>query len=496
MELVINWLLLIVPFVGFVLGFGVLKRLNNLYYALKLGKKWDELPPGDLSWPFIGSTLSFLKYFTFGPPESFIADFSRRYGKVGMYKTHIFGNLTIIVCKPEICRQVLTDESKFIPAYHTTMKTLFGKRSLHQVSKEEHQKLRRLITIPISGHASLEMYIDHIEQTAISGFEEWSSMEKPLELLTSIKQLTFKVIWNIFMGSTPTKSTTIREMESLNDDIVLAFFTMPINFPGFSFHKALKARKRLHEILQSILDEKKMVKKRKGESWEAKDMMDLLMEVRDEDGEGFDDETITEMIFGMLFGGQETSAFTTMWAILFLTDNPHIFQKAKEEQEDIIRRRVSTQKGISLSEIKQMKFLSQVIDETLRLSSIAFVTFREATVDVEINGKTIPKGWKVILWLRELNMDEKLHPSPQHFNPSRWDNFIGSPGAFTPFGLGVRMCPGRDLARIEISIFLHHFVLNYKIERLNPQCQLKYLPISHPKDKCLARVIKAPSKND
>uniref|UniRef100_A0A0A0L5A2 Uncharacterized protein n=1 Tax=Cucumis sativus TaxID=3659 RepID=A0A0A0L5A2_CUCSA len=79
MELMINWLLLIVPCVGFVLGFGVLKRLNNLYYALKLGKKWDELPPGDLSWPLIGSTLSFLKYFTFGPPERFIGEFSRRY---------------------------------------------------------------------------------------------------------------------------------------------------------------------------------------------------------------------------------------------------------------------------------------------------------------------------------------------------------------------------------------------------------------------------------
>ena len=85
----------------------------------------------------------------------------------------------------------------------------------------------------------------------------------------------------------------------------------------------------MNEILQSILDEKRMVKKSKGENWKAKDMMDLLMEVRDEDGEGFDDETITEMIFSMLFGGQETSAFTTMWAILFLTDNPHIFQKAK-----------------------------------------------------------------------------------------------------------------------------------------------------------------------
>ncbi|XP_023007793.1 beta-amyrin 11-oxidase-like isoform X2 [Cucurbita maxima] len=484
----INGVFLILP-VGFVLVFEVLKRLNGLYYAVKLGKKWGELPPGDLCWPLLGSTLSFLKSFTVGPPESFIRAFTTRYGKVDMYKTHIFGRASILVCKPEICRQVLSDETIFVPGYPASMQTLFGRNTLHRASKAEHRKLRRVTTAPISSHAALEMYVDHIEHTVISGLEEWSSVEKPLKLLTEIKELTFKIIWNIFMGSTSIDYTT-KEMEALYNDISLGFFSLPINFPGFYFHKSLKARKRLYEILLSIVNEKRLMKKSKGESWEAQDMMDLMIEVEDEDGEGMDNETIADLIFGKLFAGQETSAFTTMWAIIFLTDHPHLFQKAKEEQEDIISRRPSTQKGINLAEFKQMKFLSQVIDETLRLSGIIFATFREATTDVNINGKLIPKGWKVILWLRELYMDEELHPSPQDFNPSRWDNFIGNPGAFTPFGLGVRMCPRRDLAKLEISIFLHHFLLNYKIERYNPQCQLTYLPIPYPKDKCLARVLK------
>ena len=162
-----------------------------------------------------------------------------------MYKTHIFGKPTVIVCKPEICRQVLTDETKFILGYPKTMTTVFGKKSLLQVSKEEHRKLRRLTTAPISGHAALEMYIDHIEHTVISGLEEWSSMEKPLELLTTIKHLTFKIIWNIFMGSTPIKSTSIREMETLNENIALAFLTLPLNFPGLPFHKALMVRTKI-----------------------------------------------------------------------------------------------------------------------------------------------------------------------------------------------------------------------------------------------------------
>jgi len=35
-------------------------------------------------------------------------------------------------------------------------------------------------------------------------------------------------------------------------------------------------------------------------------------------------------------------------------------------------------------------------------------------------------------------------------------------GEFLPFGGGTRLCPGNDLAKLEISVFLHHFLLNYE----------------------------------
>lgn len=33
---------------------------------------------------------------------------------------------------------------------------------------------------------------------------------------------------------------------------------------------------------------------------------------------------------------------------------------------------------------------------------------------------------------------------------------------FTPFGGGQRLCPGFELSRLEISIFLHHLVTTYE----------------------------------
>jgi ent-kaurenoic acid monooxygenase len=35
-------------------------------------------------------------------------------------------------------------------------------------------------------------------------------------------------------------------------------------------------------------------------------------------------------------------------------------------------------------------------------------------------------------------------------------------GTFLSFGLGARLCPGNDLAKLEISVFLHHFLLGYR----------------------------------
>jgi len=35
-------------------------------------------------------------------------------------------------------------------------------------------------------------------------------------------------------------------------------------------------------------------------------------------------------------------------------------------------------------------------------------------------------------------------------------------GTFLPFGGGSRLCPGNDLAKLEISVFLHYFLLNYQ----------------------------------
>ncbi|OMO54192.1 Cytochrome P450 [Corchorus olitorius] len=133
----------------------------------------------------------------------------------------------------------------------------------------------------------------------------------------------------------------------------------------------------------------------------------------------------------------------------------------------------------------------KVIDETLRIRTNSFALFREATNDIELNGYLIPKGWKVLVWHSAVHMNPEIYTNPEEFLPSRWDDLkLKAAGNFQAFGLGSWTCPGADLAKVEISIFLHYLLLNYKFEQLHPGGPVNYLPSPEPEDKCLARITK------
>ncbi|KAM3753049.1 hypothetical protein ACB098_03G064600 [Castanea mollissima] len=488
MELDFLWLIVSALLGCYVFIFWFLKRVNEWYYVGMVRKSTYRLPPGDMGWPFLGNMLPLFKSIRSADANSFIYNLVSRYGNTGIYKTHMFGCPSIIVCRPEICRRVLTNDEHFTLGYPKSTNLLGGRISLHSVSNEEHKRLRRLIASPINGHEALTMYIQHTEDIAIDSFDEWASMKQPFEFYTEIKKATFKIMTHIFMGSV--SDSTLWTTHNLYADYRKGLMSMAINIPGFAFHKALKARKKMVKVLQSILDKKREMTQSKQHQG-TKDMMDLLSEAEDEDGRKLEDEDIVDLILLFLSAGFDSSAVSILWAIIHLTENPEALRKAKEEQEGIIKRRPSNQIGLKLKEIKQMEYLAKVIDETLRMTNI-FSLFRKAKADVSINDYIIPEGWKVLVWYGAVHMDPEIYDNPQNFNPSRWDNLKAKGKAFIPFGAGNRSCPGSDLAKLVISIFLHHFLLNYKLKRVNPKSPLSYIQGPMPKDLCLAQVIRIP----
>ncbi|GAB2260557.1 hypothetical protein Droror1_Dr00011412 [Drosera rotundifolia] len=474
------WVVRSVALVLMVLGYHVLRRVNSWIYEVKLGEmKRSRLPPGDLGWPFVGNMWSFLRAFKSQNPDSFISSFISRYGRTGIYKAFMFGKPSVIVTSAEACRSVLTDDDNFKPGWPSSTIELVGKKSFIAISYEEHKRLRKITAAPINGHEALSTYIPYIQECVKSALQKWAEMGE-IEFLTEVRKLTFRIIVYIFMSSEGEEELE-REYTTLNHGIR----SMAINLPGFAYRKALKSRKKLVAVFQSVLDERR----KKGRDLERKkDMMDALMEVEDGEGRRLTDEEIIDVLIMYLNAGHESSGHTIMWATVLLERHPGILKKAKEEQELIARNRAREQKGLTLKDIRKMEYLSKVIDETLRWLTFSFVVFREAKADININGYLIPRGWKVLTWFRSVHHDPEIYPEPMQFDPSRWDDYTPKVGTYYPFGAGSRLCPGNDLAKLEISIFLHYFLLDYRLERVNPDCPTRYLPHRRPKDNCLGRV--------
>ncbi|KAI6689527.1 hypothetical protein NL676_026355 [Syzygium grande] len=147
-----------------------------------------------------------------------------------------------------------------------------------------------------------------------------------------------------------------------------------------------------------------------------------------------------------------TAALT--WLMKFLGENPRDLQRLREEHMEI---QASGKGGANLSwsEVNNVPHTAKVISETLRRATILPWFSRKAAQDFEIDGYKIKKGWLVNLDVVSIHHDPEVFPQPEVFNPSRFDEPL-KPFSFLGFGSGPRMCPGINLAKLEISIFIHH----------------------------------------
>lgn len=69
--------------------------------------------------------------------------------------------------------------------------------------------------------------------------------------------------------------------------------------------------------------------KKQDVSSKKKDMLDNLIDTKDENGRTLEDDEIIDVLLMYLNAGHESSGHIIMWATIFLQEHPEILQKAK-----------------------------------------------------------------------------------------------------------------------------------------------------------------------
>ncbi|MCL7035631.1 hypothetical protein MKW94_025880 [Papaver nudicaule] len=324
---------------------------------------------------------------------------------------------------------------------------------------------------------SIRNIVADIESVALQSLKSWDGQF--INTFQEMKSYTFNVALLSIFG---------KDEIMYREDLKRCYYvleqgynSMPINLPGTLFHKSMKARKELASILAQIL----CSRRKSGEEEEHHDLLGSLMRQK----EALTDEQIADNIIGVIFAARDTTASVLTWILKYLAENPKVLEAVTEEQE-LIRKHCSKnkfdesgdkEKYLSWGDAKKMPITSRVIQETLRVASILSFTFREAVEDVEYEGYTIPKGWKVLPLFRNIHHSPENFPEPEKFDPSRFE-VAPKPNTFMPFGSGTHSCPGNELAKLEILVLLHHLTTKYRWSIIGPQNGIQYGPFALPQN--------------
>ncbi|XP_057443587.1 cytochrome P450 85A-like [Lotus japonicus] len=438
--------------------FFALLKWNQVRYARK------GMPPGTMGWPFFGESAQFL---TQGP--NFMKGHRSRFGNV--FKTHALGSPMVVSMDPDLNRHILMNEDAkgLVPGYPDSMKNILGV-NIAEVHGALHKRIRGSLLSLIGPVAVKTRLLPEVDKFMRSFLDNWAG--KIIDIQHKTIQMAFLVSIKTVVENEP--SSFLESFKATFDDMWLGTISLPIKIPGTNYFRGLKARDKVVAILRELLA------KRKAYSPIHEDILDQL--IRNEDVKHkLDDEEIIEQIITILYSGYETVSTTTMMAVKYLSDNPSVLQAIREEHFAIALKK-KPEETISWEDYKSMSRTRAVIFETMRLASVVSGVLRRTTTDVELNGFMIPKGWRVYAYTRETNFDPILYPEPFTFKPWRWlEKGLETHNHNMLFGAGGRVCPGKELGMLKISLFLHYFVTKYRWEEVEGNKLRKFPRVIAPK---------------
>ncbi|KAF5198360.1 Cytochrome p450 [Thalictrum thalictroides] len=422
-----------------------------------------KIPKGSSGWPFIGETLHYIASGCSSHPVSFMEKRKSLYGNV--FKSHLLGIPIIVSTDPDVNKVVLQNNgSTFIPYYPKSITELLGKSSILQMNGNLQKKVHGLIGGFLKSSQLKARITKEIEKSVFLSMDSWKDKEL-VYMQEETKNITFPVLVKVLMGVDQAEDLEFLKKEF--GEFIKGLVCLPIKLPGTRLYKSLKAKEKLLKMVKRIVEEKRLNLERI--RTQESDQMDAVEVLLGDTAESLPLDFISGNVIEMMIPGEESVPMLMTLAIKYLSDCPLALKQLLEENMVLKRQKNQlNEEDYVWTDYMSLPFTQNVISETLRMANIVNAVWRKALKDVEIKGYLVPKGWCMLVSFLSIHMDEENYENPYQFNPWRWQSKQGHAAvnynSFTPFGGGQRLCPGVDFSRLEVSIFLHHFITSYRWE--------------------------------
>jgi cytochrome P450 len=171
------------------------------------------------------------------------------------------------------------------------------------------------------------------------------------------------------------------------------------------------------------------------------DFLGMLLKA-EVDGHCLSDAEVRQFGMVMLLAGYETTSGAMGMSLMYLAEHPEL-------------------RGQLFRDVDGLKHTA--VNEFLRFVSPVQVFGRNAAVDVDLHGETIPAGDVVLLAYGSANHDPRAFTDPERCLLDR------HPNRHVAFGHGRHLCLGANLARLELTIMIEQFARLLPDFRLDPR---------------------------
>lgn len=160
------------------------------------------------------------------------------------------------------------------------------------------------------------------------------------------------------------------------------------------------------------------------------DLVSKLVNTTPDDGVPLSDREFRNYFLLLVVAGNETTRHAISQGMLALLQHPDELARLRERPE----------------------LVATAVEEFLRWAPPVYHFRRTANRDVDLHGRHIREGDKVVLWYASGNRDESVFDEPYRFDVTR------TPNDHLTFGKGPHFCLGGALARMEMRVMFEELL--------------------------------------
>jgi cytochrome P450 len=355
------------------------------------------------------------------------------------------GDPFVITSHPDHVESLLKAKPQDAPSLtgESPLRPILGPNSVLTTIGEQHMRQRKLLLPAFHGDA-VQRYIEMITRVAEREIDRWP-IGKPFALAPRMQAVTLDVIMSGVFGieGRPAPGTVEHRIRQTIRRLLLASTNLLFELVELQQLGRAEPRGPLKWML-GLIDRElyPAIRERRaaGVKPGAHDVLSLLLEARDEDGNKLTDEELRDQVVSLVLAGHETTANSLAWTFERLLRSPAAYDRLRE----IVR------SGGEDAEA----YVEATVHEGMRVRPVIPMIVRMVKRPWQLGEYVVPAGTPVGVSIVALHHREDVYPDPHAFRPERFVD--RKPGTYTwiPFGGGIRRCLGASLAMAEQRVVL------------------------------------------